>query len=535
MDLASLAVLAFLIFVLGAVARFVWRKPTMLEAPPETDEPAAAPAPAPAMQPVAAMDDGAAPPANLVLETRTPPAQGEGRIAPDPQRFRQVQEDATHEVGADFYAEVVGLLEAELERAPRRDDLRLKLLEVYAATERSEDFVRLAAIHLDALPEKHANPAWTAVADMGRRLAPNDPLFARATGTPDEPLRVVEIRRTRRYYENVDAAALKRVSGDLNQAWQAVRQDIQFWKKLRELAVDFVGTPPRLMHAKKLSSFVGGAQILVRNEANRPESDAAITSALGQVLLARSLGSTRVLASPADEGQALTVVRTAQRLGLEAELIVTQGEEASRADELARLREAGAKVEVVAGRAGGNEGQRAALARALELDKSALFISPIAAGPFPYPVIVRELQGLTGLELKSQVHSATDRLPDAILVSASDGMPAIGILQAFLGSPSVSLYCVEAGTGEGSRRHRLGREHNWLRASGRVNYSSVPAEVARFAAQYCMPDGSPSMLQLAGGELLVETFTIARQFTPKQVLIVVLPSEPLPDSEAAAG
>jgi hypothetical protein len=67
-----------------------------------------------------------------------------------------------------------------------------------------------------------------------------------------------------------------------------------------------------------------------------------------------------------------------------------------------------------------------------------------------------------------------------------------------------------------------------------VHYSSVPAEVARFAAQYCMPDGSPSMLQLAGGELLVETFTIARQFTPQQVLVVILPSESSSEAEPAA-
>ncbi|MCC2658943.1 MAG: Tryptophan synthase beta chain [Panacagrimonas sp.] len=516
MDFASLAVLLFLVLVLGAVARFVWRRPTMLDEPPPSDA-KASPAPR----------DAHAPPPSLLLEARASAARSEALFAHEPRVAKAAQEDATHEVGADFYAEVVGLLEAELERAPQRDDLRLKLLEVYAATERSEAFVKLAAIHRDALPDGSADPAWASVAEMGRRLAPNDPLFAREAGTADEPLRVVEIRRSRRYYENVDPEALKRLAGELNQAWQAVRQDVGFWKKLRELAADFIGTPPRLMHAKKLSSFVGGAQILVRNESQRPESDAAVIAALGQALLAQSLGSSRVVASPADEGHALTVVRVAQQLGLTAELVVTQGEEALRTAELAKLREAGAQVEIVEGRSGGNEGQRIALARALEHGNSALFMSPLAAGPFPYPMIVRELQGLTGLELKSQVQTAIDRLPDAILVSASDGMPAIGILQAFLGSTHVELFCVEAGTGGGSRRHRLGREHHWLRASGRVHYSSVPAEVARFAAQHCMPDGAPSVLQLAGGELLVETFTTARKFTPQQVVVVVLPSESL--------
>ncbi|MGH8517304.1 MAG: pyridoxal-phosphate dependent enzyme [Panacagrimonas sp.] len=520
MDFASLAVLLILVLALGAVARFVWRKPRMLDAPAQVDEPPVVDesAPPPEME-------APAPPADLVLETRAPMANGIGAVPTGFRAARQGQEDATHEIGADFYAEVVGLLEGELARASHRDDLRQKLLEVYAATERSEDFLKLAAIHLKALPDGRANPGWTSVAEMGRRLMPAEAMFARDTGTPEEPLRVVEIRRARRYYENVDADALKRMGNELHQAYQAVRQDIRFWKKLRELANEFVGIPPRLMHAKKLSSFVGGAQILIRNEAQRPETDAAVIAAMGQVLLAQSLAIGRVVASPADEGHAVTVAKAAQQLGLDAELVVTQSEEPARIAELAKAREFGARVEIVAGRAGGNEGQRAALARALEQGNGALFISPIAAGPVPYPVIVRELQGLAGLELKSQVHAAIERVPDGILVSASDGMPAIGILQAFLGSPNVGLFCVEAGVGGGSRRHRLGREHNWLRASGRVHYSSVPAEAARFAAQHCMPDGAPSMLQLAGGEVLVETFTMARKFTPQQIVVVILPSE----------
>lgn len=523
---ASLAVLLLLVLVLGAVVVYVWRKPRLLDPPLVGPASATATGTLPSQPPPPAATVDPAPPATLLLEPRPAPPQAQDVITADVGAAHPIDQDAAQEVGADFYTEVVGLLEAELARNAQRDDLRLKLLEVYAATERTEDFIKLAAVHLQELRDGRADPSWTSVVEMGRRLAPEAPLFAPESGAPDEPLRVVELRRARRYYENVDAAALKRLSGELNQAWQAARQDIGFWTRLREMALDFVGAPPPLLHATKLSSFVGGAQILVRNEAQRPESDATVIAALGQVLLAQSLGSGRVVASPADAAHALSVARAAQQLGLEAELIVTHDEQTERAEELAQARACGARVEIVPGRSGRNEGQRAALARALEQGHGALFISPLAAGPFPYPVIVRELQGLTGLELKSQMQTAIGRLPDAVLVSASDGMPAIGVVQAFLGFPDVALFCVEAGAGSGSRRHRLGREHNWLRASGRVHYSSVPTEVARFAAQYCMPDGSHSVLQLGGGELLVETFTVARQFSPQQVVVVILPSEP---------
>lgn len=437
-------------------------------------------------------------------------------------------DETSQEVGADFYAEVVGLLEVELARNPQRDDLRVKLLEVYAATERKPEFVKLASVHLRAMREGRKDAAWQPVLEMGRRLVPSHALFS------DEPpssaaaapmsAPTPSAQKLRRYYEVVDADALAGLQTELHKAYQGMRQDIKFWKKLREICSEFTGPPPPLAHARKLSGFVGGAQILVRNEAKRPVSDAAVVSAVGQVLLAQTLGRWRVIASPAEDGHAVAVARAAQRLGLESTVVVTTSEQAARSEEMARLAHAGAKLQVVPDGPGGkNEGQRAALALALDNGPGTLFVSPLSAGPFPYPAIVRELQGLSGLELKSQVHKLIERLPDGVIVSASDGMPAVGFLQAFLGSSDVKLFCVEAATG-GSRSHRLGREHGWLRASGRVRYSSVPDEVARFAARYCMPDGAGE-LELGGGEVLVETFTLAKQFTPKQVVVVVLPAD----------
>lgn len=436
------------------------------------------------------------------------------------------EDAASQEVGADFYTEVVGLLELELARNPQRDDLRIKLLEVYAATDRKPEFVKLGTVHLRTLREGRNDPAWQQVAEMGRRLIPNHALFSDAdTAAVAVPATLAPApQKPRRYHEFVDADALAGLQTELHKAYQGMRQDMKFWKKLRELCSEFVGAPPPLTHARKLSSFVGGAQILMRNEAKRPASDAAVISAVGQVLLAQTLGRWRVIAAFAEEGHAVAVARAAQRLGLESTIVVTKAEEVARADELARLGQAGARIVTVPEGAGGsNAGQRAALALALEHGAGTLFVSPLSAGPFPYPAIVRELQGLSGLELKSQAHKLIERLPDGVIVSASDGMPSVGFLQAFLGSSDVKLFCVEAATG-GSRLHRLGREHSWLRATGRVHYSSVPDEVAQFAARYCMPDGAGE-LQAGGGEVLVETFTLAKQFTPRQVLVVVLPAE----------
>ena len=448
------------------------------------------------------------------------------RENPGAQEAQHASDDGVQEVGADFYAEVVGLLEAELARSPQRDDLRIKLLEVYAATERKVEFVKLAAVHLKAVKDGRSDPNWIQVQEMGRRLVPGHALFSESAGTAPTPAPRDTTPRLRRYYESVDAQQLGVLQTELHKAYQGLRQDIKFWKKLRELCAEFIGAPAPLVHAVKLSSFVGGAQIYVKNEALRPARDAVTLSAVGQVLLAQTLGRWRVIASPADDGHVVAVTRAAIKLGLEAHIVVTESDKAARADEIANVLELGAKLTTIPdGSGGASEGQRGALTEALQHGAGTLFISPLAAGPSPYPMIVRELQGLSGLELKSQVNALLERQPNGIIVSASDGMPAIGTLQAFLGATAVKLFCVEAAAGSGSRHHRLGREHGWLRASGRVRYSSVPGEVARFAAQHLMPDGAYE-LQLAGGEVLVETFTISRYFTPKQSLIVVLPAEP---------
>lgn len=452
-----------------------------------------------------------------------------------PQDTPHPLEEPVHEIGPDFYEEVVGLLESELSANPRRSDLRFKLLEMYAATHRKAEFVELAKSHLSA-EKGETDPRWTRIAEMGRSLAPGDGLFTDAATENDSGSETAKEapKQFRRYYDAVDASRLDELQTELHKAYQDLRQDAGFWKILHEHCDEIIGPRTPVVHAERLSSFVGGAQIYVKNDAERPAGDAAAISAIGQAVLAQALGRKRVIAAPASEGHAVAVARAARTLGLEAHIVVTEGEQALRADELALTVELGARLFVIPdGKRGVSaESQRGALAQALDDRADALYVSPLAAGPFPYPVIVRELQGLVGRDLKTQVRALAGRSPDGIIVSASDGMPAIGFLQAFLAAFAVKLFCVEAGAGLGSRHHRLNREHAWLRATGRVRYSSVPEEVARFAASYCLPD-DVGALNLAGGEVLVETFTLSRRFSAEQVVVMVIPAAP-PEPEAAS-
>lgn len=433
--------------------------------------------------------------------------------------------DAAQEMGADFYDEVVRLLESELQSHPNRSDLRFKLLEMYAATHRKSDYLALAREH-GSTSAGRQDSYWPRIAETGRQLLPGEALFAEPqasapnVGAPREAP-----RKFRRYYDAVDPALLSALETELHAAFQELRQAASFWKQLRTLHVGFTGPRPPVVHVEKLSSFVGGAQIYVRHDPTRTAADAAVLGAVGQVLLAQSMGRKTVIAAPAGAGHAVAVARAAQKLKLRAQFLVTEPEQESRAEELRALGEAGGEVLVIPDAGTRMESQRAALSRALHAGSEAIYVSPIEAGPYPYPMIVQELQGLAGRDLKSQVTALAGRPPDGVIVSTADGMPAIGVLQAFLGTRDTKLYCVEAGQQTGSAPHRLGREHAWLRASGRVRYSSVPEEVARFAARHCMPDGIGD-LHLAGGEVLVETFTLSRQFTPDEVVAVVIPAAP---------
>lgn len=436
--------------------------------------------------------------------------------------------EAVQEIGSDFYEEVVSLLEAELSQHPQRSDLRFKLLEMYAAIDRKTQFVELAHRHVRA-EKGEQDPYWRRIAEMGRQLVPDDALFVEvgvATEAATKPAGEAP-KQSRRYYDSVNQRLLGALQSELHKAYQDLRQDAQFWNRLRELCAEVIGPRAPVVHAAKLTSFVGGAQIYVKNDVERPLSDAATIGAVGQALIAKALGRSRVIAGLAGDGHALAVARAARMLGLEPNIVVTEREQEHRAAELAGVTELGARLLVIPDGVPGvtTESQRGALAQALDDGAGTLYLSALAAGPFPYPVIIQELQGLAGRELKSQVSTLAGRAPDGIIVSTADGISAIGFLQAFLGAREVKLYCVETRARGAEGPQLLEREHAWLRATGRVRYSSVPDEVARFAARYCLPDGVGG-LHLAGGQVLVETFTLSRQFTREQVVVVVIPAEP---------
>lgn len=317
---------------------------------------------------------------------------------------------------------------------------------------------------------------------------------------------------------------LSSVQLELQEAYKTQRQDLGFWKSVQSLCEPHIAAASSLSAAPQLSAYLGGARLYFKNERQRPLADAAKISAVGQVVLAQRMGRKRIVAGGMEDGHGFAIVAAARQLGMDCTLHIHEQEQQLFRDEIAQVEMLGATLKVVRDTVlgAGASTQTQALADSLDDRERSFWISPLAAGPHPYPMIVRDLQGLSGRNLRAQIVKQTGRMPDALIVSTADGMHAVGLLQPFLKS-SVRLFCIEAVQDQQrSSRERFTREHSWLRATERVRYGSVAADVARFAAAQCLPDGW-NRLHEPGGEVLAEAFGIARTLTPEQIVVVVIP------------
>lgn len=527
---AGNAKLAIPVFAIGsllviAIIVLAWRQPRRRRPRASIARPAVKETPPPRLS----LRGTPAPPragdavdADAIADTKTASAE-RLRATPAPPAIEH-----TEEFGADFYDEVARLLHDELQKNPGRRDLRFKLMEVYASAEQREAFVEQTRHYLLVLGGQ-LDPYWPRIVRMGLELAPETGLYTEMPPLAPPSASLAARKQTgtqgRRYYDGVNQMTLNAAQAELQDAYKHLREDLDFWASVQLLCETQLAPPAPLQAAPALSGFLGGAQIYFKDERQRPHHDTAILSALGQVVIAQRMGKRRVVAGGLHDGHVRTVARAAQALGLECTVYLHESEQSDPAA-LTELQQRGAAImsarDSILGAAA--ETQLQTLADSLDDAAGSFYVCPLAAGPMPYPTIVRDLQGLAGRSLRTQITARAGRLADAVLVSTADGMHAVGLLHPFL-TTTIDLYCVESAQNlSRSSRERYSREHSWLRASERVQYSSLSPEVARFAAQFCLPEDWHEM-HSAGGEVLAETFRIARTMSPEQILVAVIPAD----------
>ena len=249
--------------------------------------------------------------------------------------------------------------------------------------------------------------------------------------------------------------ALMAVIEEVTAAYEKARADQSFLDELDRLQTHYAGRPSPMYEAARLSDHVGGARIYLKREDLNHTGSHKINNVLGQALLARQMGKTRVIAETGAGQHGVATATACALLGLECVIYMGEVDTARQALNVARMRLLGARV--VAVQSGSrtlkdaiNEAFRDWVTNA----ERTYYCFGTAAGPHPFPMMVRDFQRIIGLEARAQILEQAGRLPDAVTACVGGGSNAIGIFHAFIDDPGVRLIGFEAaGEGVETGRH----------------------------------------------------------------------------------
>ncbi|HEX6549683.1 MAG TPA: tryptophan synthase subunit beta, partial [Gammaproteobacteria bacterium] len=233
---------------------------------------------------------------------------------------------------------------------------------------------------------------------------------------------------------------------ELRTAYLKFRQDPDFRAELKRDLKDFVGRPSPLYLAERLSGSLGGARIYLKREDLNHTGAHKINNALGQALLAKRMGKTRLIAETGAGQHGVATATVAARLGVECVVYMGAEDIQRQAINVFRMKLLGATVVPVTS---GSRTLKDALNEAMRdwvsnVDNTFYVIGTVA-GPHPYPMMVRDFHACIGEEARLQILSAEGRLPDALVACVGGGSNAIGLFHAFLDDEQVKMFGVEAG------------------------------------------------------------------------------------------
>lgn len=314
---------------------------------------------------------------------------------------------------------------------------------------------------------------------------------------------------------------------ELGEVYKKAKDDYEFKKELAYYNTYYAGRPSPLYYAERLTEHLGGAKIYFKRDELNHTGSHKINNCLGQILLAKRMGKTRIIAETGAGQHGVAVATVCARFGLKAVIYMGKTDIERQKPNVFRMRLLGADIIPVTSGTGTlkdamNEGLRDWVTNVHDT----FYIIGTAAGPHPYPEMVRDFQSVIGKEAKDQMMEAEGRLPDSLVACIGGGSNAIGLFHPFLDDKSVDIYGVEAAgkgveTGEhaaslnggrpgvlhGNRTYLLqdddgqiqdaysisagldypgiGPEHSWLKEIGRVNYVSVTDQEALDAFQLC--------------------------------------------------
>ncbi len=236
---------------------------------------------------------------------------------------------------------------------------------------------------------------------------------------------------------------------ELEQAYNHYKNDPKFNRELKELLDNYAGRPSLLYYAEKMTKDLGGAKIYLKREDLNHTGSHKINNVLGQVLLAKRMGKTRVIAETGAGQHGVATATAAALMGMECEIFMGEEDTKRQALNVYRMKLLGAKVHpVTAGTATLKDAVSETMREWTNRIDDTHYVLGSVMGPHPFPTIVRDFQAIISKEIKEQILEAEGRLPDAVLACVGGGSNAIGAFYNFIGDKSVRLIgCEAAGRG----------------------------------------------------------------------------------------
>ena len=315
---------------------------------------------------------------------------------------------------------------------------------------------------------------------------------------------------------------------ELEKCFEHYKNHPEFLDEMDDLWKNYVGRPSPLYFAGRLTEHLRGAKIYLKRDELNHTGAHKINNVIGQILLARYMGKTRIIAETGAGQHGVATATVCAKFGLKCVVYMGSHDVERQKPNVFRMRLLGAEViPVTSGRGTLKDAMNDALRDWVTNVEDTFYCIGTVAGPHPYPVMVRHFQNIIGIEAKAQIKEVEGRLPDTIIAAIGGGSNAMGIFHSFLDEPEVELIGVEAGgkgvdekmehcaslTGgrpgvlHGNRTYLLqdddgqileghsisagldypgvGPEHSWLHETGRAKYVSVTDNEALAAFRLC--------------------------------------------------
>ena len=236
---------------------------------------------------------------------------------------------------------------------------------------------------------------------------------------------------------------------ELEKAYDFYKNDPEFNQELTALLNDYAGRPSRLYYAKRMTEDLGGAKIYLKREDLNHTGAHKVNNALGQCLLAKKMGKTRVIAETGAGQHGVATATAAALMGLECEIYMGREDTIRQALNVYKMRLLGAKVHAVeSGTATLKDAVSETFREWVSRIDDTHYVLGSVMGPHPFPTIVRDFQAVISKEIKEQILEAEGKLPDAVLACVGGGSNAIGAFYHFIEDKDVRLIgCEAAGRG----------------------------------------------------------------------------------------